>query len=266
MKRRDFFRSLKILTLLSLLPLTLTARKLLPLEYTPSSKRKRVDERWMHMYKSFDYYDYDFIDDMGFGMLRVIDDFELDHLTGTPVHPHKDMEILTILLEGSIFHQDSLGHSGVLHAGDYQLMSAGKGLKHAETNPSQFTKTRGLQIWMSSTNEKGEPRYQQRLKHEIDLDNRLALIASGHNSQAMHLAQDGEVYRGRFSKNSTLKHTLHNPQNGIYCFVITGEVRLLGHKLRAGDGLGISSHTKLRLEITKGSDFILIELPKEGAF
>ncbi len=266
MRRRDFFYKIKLLGLFSLIPSLLSARKLAPLEYTPSSKRHRVDKRWMHMYKSFDYYDYDFIDDMGFGLLRVIDDFELDHLTGTPIHPHKDMEIMTILLEGMMFHQDSLGHLGVLHAGDYQLMSAGKGLKHAETNPSQFSKTRGLQIWMSSKNRSGEPRYQQRVKNEIDLDNKLALIASGHLDTAMHLGQDGQVHRGQFSKDATLHHSLHNPNNGIYCFMIHGEVELLNHTLKAGDGLGISSHNKLTLDIKKGSDFILIELPKEGAF
>jgi redox-sensitive bicupin YhaK (pirin superfamily) len=266
MKRRNFLTLLNLLAIVPLFSAISQARQLKPFEYIAASKRKRVDKRWMHMYKSFDYYDYDFIDDMGFGLLRVIDDFELDHLTGTPIHPHKDMEIMTILLEGSLFHQDSLGHSGVLHSGDYQLMSAGSGLKHAETNPSRFTKTRGLQIWISSDNKDGSPRYQQREKNEVDLKNKLALIASSHDKQAMHLAVDGELHRGAFSQDTRLTHKLHNPHNSLYCFMIKGELSVFDRTLKAGDGLGIATHSEVTLDVKKNSDFILIETPKKGAF
>lgn len=252
--------------MLTLLPLFLNARILKPFEFTASKARKRMDKRWMHMDKSFDYYDYDFIDDMGFGVLRVLDDFELDYLSGTPVHPHKDMEILTILLKGQIFHQDSLGHSGLLQAGDYQLMSAGSGLKHAETNPSQFEKTQGLQIWISSNNKTGKPHYQQRAKSEVDLENKLSIIATPNRKESMHINQDAQILRGQFSTDKSLRYELMNPNNGIYCFVISGKIKVFDKLLNQGDGLGISHKKVIDLELYKGSDLLLIEIPKQGAF
>ena len=264
MKRRHFF--VQLLAFSTALTSLLNARILKPFEFTASNQRKRVDKRWMHMNKSFDYYDYDFIDDMGFGMLRVIDEFTLDHLTGTPVHPHKKMEILTILLEGQIFHQDNFGNSGMLHAGDYQLMSAGSGLKHAETNPSQFDKVRGLQIWMSSKNRTGKPNYQQKNRDEIDLTNKLTVIASNQNDKAMHLDQDGQVLRGQFNKEQTLNYSRSYKGNGLYCFIIKGEVKLFKRVLKTGDGLGISKEEKISLEIKANSDFLLFDLPQQGEF
>ena len=264
MKRRNFF--VTMLSFITLLPLYLNSRNLNPLEFTAANKRKRVDKRWMHMNKSFDYFDYDFIDDMGFGLLRVLDDFELDHLSGTPVHPHKDMEILTILLKGQIFHQDSLGNSGLLKAGDYQLMSAGKGLKHAETNPSQFEKAQGLQIWISSKNEQGTSYYQQRGGKSINLNNRFTIIASHTKNKGMYLEQEAQILRGQFDSNKSLNYKLKYPENGLYVFLIEGEITVLGKVLKNGDGLGISTKKEITLMTQKRSDILLIEVPKQGAF
>ena len=265
MKRRHFLQKLSLTTLFAFIT-SVSARVLEPFELTIAKGRKRVDKRWMHMDKSFDYFDYDFADDMGFGLLRVLDDFELDFLSGTPVHPHKNIEILTILLEGQIFHQDSLGHAGLLREGDYQMMSAGKGLKHAETNPSQFNKTKGLQIWISSLNETGESMYQQKDKDEVDLYNRMAIIASNQISEGMLTQQDAQVLRGQFDEKKSLQYKLINPKNVAYCFVIEGSVKIFDKLLYKRDGLGVSQKEIIEFEVYKDSDFLLIEIPKEGTF
>ncbi len=264
MKRRSFIFNFFILS--SIVSSSLMARVIKPFELTRANKRKRIDKRWMHMNKSFDYFDYDFIDDMGFGFLRVLDDFEVDHLSGTPVHPHKDMEILTILLEGQIFHQDSMGNSGLLKAGGYQLMSAGKGLEHAETNPSQFDKARGLQIWISSQNDTGVPRYQQRNKEQVNLKNHLEIIASPASNQSMKLEQNAYIYRGKFDKDSHITYDLKGTKHGVYCFIIQGELSVYKQKLEKGDGLGIATQKSIPLDIKKNSDILLIEVPLQGAF
>jgi quercetin 2,3-dioxygenase len=264
MKRRHFISA--ITASFALLPNLLFSRDIKTFEFKLSKDRKRIDQDWMHMYQSFNYFDYDFIDDMGFGHLRVIDDFEVGHLIGTPVHPHKDMEILSILLEGQIFHQDTLGNSGLLKAGDYQLMSAGSGLKHAETNPSQFDKARGLQIWISSNNKTGKPSYQQINREEVHLHDSFVPIASSHLKNCMHFQANAQLLRGKFDKAGEHTYTLHDKNNGLYCFMIDGEVKVFDRTLHKGDGLGISTKESVAFHVTSNSDLIIIEVPLQGTF
>ncbi len=261
MKRRNFFLSAGVLLL------TLPSLLFSKTELLRSSKRTTVKKRWMDMKQSFNYFDYDSANEMGFGVLRVIDDFKLTHLSGTPKHAHKNIEILSILLEGQVFHQDSLGNSGLLKAGDMQLMSAGSGLKHAETNPSQFEEVKGLQIWISTNQRESTPRYQQRSFSLQDFQDKLTPIFSPNtNTKSMQIRQDSYLQRAISSKKISYEPQLNNPKNGFYIFVITGEIVVGENILKSRDGLGISEIKTLKIEAKEGSDFLLFEIPMEGKF
>jgi len=261
MKRRNFLSTVGFF--LAALPALLNAK----LEIIRSEKRHVVKKGWMDLRESFNYLDYDSADEMGFGILRKIDDFTMDHLTGTPIHPHKNMEILTILLEGELFHEDSLGNSGLIKAGEMQLISAGSGLKHAETNPSRFTKAKGFQIWLSCSIRDTAPAYQIKLFDEKYFTNTLSIIFSpDQNPQCMRIQQNAYLYRGQSTKPMSYTSPISHRENGFYLHVISGEVRCDNQSLKQGDGIGVSEVSKLTICAEAHSDFLLFDIPMEGKF
>jgi len=261
MKRRTFLSSLALIGMA--LPSALLAKT----ELLRSDSRTIIKKGWMDMKQSFNYFDYDYADVMGFGVLRVIDDFTIHHLTGTPKHPHRNMEILTIILEGQVFHQDSMGNSGLLKKGDMQLMSAGKGLKHAETNPSQFDTLKGLQIWISPKERDTKPMYQEKNFEDIYFTNQLGLIFSQKPTQGeMSIKLDARLYRTKSTKEMVYNSTSSSKKHGFYIFMIEGFIHVNNTTLRKGDGLGISEISNIILHANKGSDFLLFEIPMEGDF
>ncbi|KIM11967.1 MAG: hypothetical protein KU37_03735 [Sulfuricurvum sp. PC08-66] len=255
------------LTLFALAFTTLWGNTQLPKLLTRHDARKRIDEGWMHMHQSFHYYDYDWVEDMGYGTLRVIDDFEMLSMTGTPKHPHKNMEILSILLEGEIFHEDTMGNSGLLRAGEVQLMRAGRGIEHAETNPSRFHSAKGLQIWISPSQRDGAPSYASMALLPTLYANRLyTFVAPVASDGVMVIGQDAYVSRGAFDATRTLRYTRHSSGNGFYIFVIAGHIGVAGEVLDARDAVGLSGQESLSIEAHEGSDFLLLEIPMEGRF
>jgi quercetin 2,3-dioxygenase len=264
--RRALLKNISLLGLFTFIPTLLSARTLDDLEFTAANKRKTLIKKKFSIKKSFDYFDYDFIDDMGFGMLRVIDDFEMGFLAGTPVHPHKKIEILTIVLEGELYHQDNFGNSGLIKAGDYQIMSAGSGLKHAEINPSQMFKSKGLQIWISSTNKIGKAHYDTKKGSQFNLHNQFTPIVNRSGDNALKIEQNARILRGQFDTKQTLLHKIESSENGIYIFIIEGSVQFKDRVLTKGDGLGIAKLSQIELTIEANSDVLLFEVPKEGEF
>ncbi len=254
MKKRNFLKLLFLLPLTALLSNTRT-----PFELKKSKTRHHIKERWMNIKQSFHYFDYDDPEDLGYGELHILDDFIIGKMDGTPIHPHKDMEILTVLLEGRIFHQDSLGHSGLLQAGQIQLMSAGSGLKHAETNPSRYDRARGLQIWITPSVKGVKPLYQQ--KSLALRPNSLELLVSPDGTdQSLKIHQKAWIYQGIFTHNRKLKVDLQGSGTAFYIFMISGEILTEKTLLKAGDGLGIRVKEALLIDIQKQARFILFEI------
>ena len=256
-----------LLKLLLLLPLSLFATTKTPYLLKRSKQRHRIKKGWMDMHQSFHYFDYDDREEMGYGVLRVIDDFTVASMDGTPIHPHKNMEILTIMLEGRVFHQDSLGNSGLLKAGEIQIMSAGSGLKHAETNPSRYDKMLGLQIWISPKIPDTRPYYQQRKISPSLLRNRLyPLISSTGEAASLVINQDAFIYRGQFDQEQELLVNSRFKGNGFYIFVIDGTVKVGETVLEKRDALGLNNQKALALHCFKKSDILLFDIPMDGPF
>ncbi|MDH5465038.1 MAG: pirin family protein [Thiovulaceae bacterium] len=257
----------QLLKLLLLLPLSLIATTKTPFDLKRSHQRHRIKKHWMDMWQSFHYFDYDDREEMGYGVLRVLDDATIGTMDGTPIHPHKNMEILTIMLEGEIYHQDNLGNKGLLKAGEIQLMSAGSGLKHAETNPSRFDKAKALQIWISPKIPDCIPYYQHRHVPENLMHNRLYPIVSQTAEQASFaINQDALIYRGIFTKEKKIILKNRFQGNGFYIFVIKGELRINKTTLKARDALGLNNGKTLELICSNASDVLVFDIPMEGAF
>ena len=252
-------------TFLKLLPFTLLSsawgKTTSKFELKRAHERHYINERWMNLHQSFHYFDYDNPEDMGYGVLRILDDAVMDHLIGTPVHPHKNMEILTIILEGRIFHQDTMGHAGIMQEGDIQLMSAGSGLKHAETNPSQFDKGKALQIWIEPKLKDTPPSYQQKTLDAECMLNRFELLVSPTGEdKSLSIKQDAKIYRGQFSKKQNLTIDLTMKNTGFYIFVIEGSATVGKTTLKTRDGLGINENRLLSLDVAEDSDVLVFEV------
>lgn len=190
-----------------------------------------------------------------------------DYLTGTPIHPHKNMEILTILLEGELFHEDTLGNKGLIKAGEMQLMSAGSGLKHAETNPSRFTKAKGFQIWLSCLTRDTVPAYQLKRFDNNYFTNTLSVIFSpNQNPQSMRIQQNAYLYRAQSSKPMSYRCPISKPENGFYLHVNSGCITCNDNALVQGDGIGISDIDNISISAEENSDFLLFDIPMNGEF
>ena len=238
-----------------------------PFLLTKANEREYIKERWMDLYQSFHYYNYDSVEDMGYGILRIIDDATIHKMTGTPKHPHKNMEILTVVFDGVIFHEDSLGNSGVMRGGDIQLMSAGEGIEHAETNPSRFSDVHGLQIWLSPKERNTKPSYQSKTLKMSEYTNRLlSIVSPNKEGESLQIKQDAYIYRGYFDRVQTVEYQKKFEQNGLYIFVIDGEVRVDKTPLKKRDGLGIKVGKGVNLELSKYSEILLFDIPMEGNF
>lgn len=260
MKRRNALATVGVL--LSALPSFLSAK----LELIRSEERNVLQGGWKDIRESFDYSDYDVVDEMGFGLLRKIDEFTMDHLVGTPIHSHKNMEILTILLEGELFHEDTLGHKGLINAGEIQLMSAGSGLKHAETNPSRFSKAKGFQIWLSPTSKDTPPHYQlKRFEANYFTDTLSVIFSSVPEMNGMKVRLNAVLYRAKSTREMSYECPLHTAKNGFYLHIVSGEVKCNEQILRSGDGLGISDVDAVLIHAGAESDFLLFDVPMEGS-
>jgi redox-sensitive bicupin YhaK (pirin superfamily) len=261
MKRRNFFSTF------GLFFVSLPTLMYASLEIIRSQERHVIKKGWMDIRESFDYLNYDSTDEMGFGVLRKIDEFTMDYLTGTPIHPHKNMEILTILLEGKLFHEDTLGYCEMIKGGNIQLMSAGSGLKHAETNPSKFTKAKGFQIWLSCSNRDTVPTYQLRDYDEKYFTDTLSLVFSPDGRyESIRIQQDAYLYRVKSSKVLNYTCLISNQKNGFYFHVISGSLTYDNHHLMQGDGIGISDVEDISFSMEVNSDILLFDIPMRGDF
>jgi quercetin 2,3-dioxygenase len=226
----------------------------------PSQERGQADHGWLKSYFSFSFADYYDPAHMGFRSLRVINEDYIDAGQGFGTHPHKDMEILTYVLEGALAHKDSMGTQSVIKAGDVQKMSAGTGIQHSEFNPSKTEKTHLLQIWIVPDKKGITPNYEQYALPMPDEQHPLQLIASSKGGdQVIRFYQDVELYRGILKKDASCTFELR-PQRGAWIQMIKGQIDLNGTALKTGDAAAVEHETALRLAAGKDSEFLLFDL------
>ena len=222
-----------------------------------SRERGRNKLSWLdtHFTFSFDqYYDPEHVQ---FRSLRVLNEDVVAPAGGFPMHPHRDMEILTWILEGAIEHRDNTGGSGVIRPGELQHMSAGTGVVHSEFNPSRKDPAHLLQIWILPERKGLKPAYEQLSFADSDLRNQFSLVAGPKAPVTVH--QDANLYIARIDKGVELKQSL---QTGRYAWVqiARGAVKLNGMELQAGDGAAVSKETQIRVVAEQPSEVLLFDL------
>jgi redox-sensitive bicupin YhaK (pirin superfamily) len=230
------------------------------IQMRPSHERGRANHGWLDSYFSFSFADYYDPAHMGFRSLRVINEDYVEAGQGFGAHPHKDMEILTYVLEGAVAHKDSMGNASVIKAGEVQKMSAGSGIEHSEFNPSKTDKLHLLQIWIIPATKGIEPNYEQYALPKPDEKNPLQLIASPQGGvNVIKYYQDAELYRGLLKKGASTKYVIRRGR-GLWLQMIKGQLEAAGHVLKAGDAVAVENENELLLTSQQDAEFLLFDL------
>ncbi|PKP07252.1 MAG: hypothetical protein CVU10_06825 [Bacteroidetes bacterium HGW-Bacteroidetes-5] len=232
--------------------------------YIKSDSRGGADHGWLKAKHSFSFANYYDPERVHFGALRVLNDDIVAPSEGFGKHPHDNMEIITIPFKGELRHEDSMGNNSVITAGEIQVMSAGTGVFHSEMNNSTQSDVQLLQIWIFP-NEKGvTPRYDQKRLNPESVKNQLLNVIQPkgeNNPGAIWIQQKSWFYLGEFDTDSVENYRSKSIDNGIYIFVIEGEVKVQNYLLSKRDALAVVNADELRMEITKGTKILVMEVP-----
>ena len=225
-----------------------------------SNERGGGDHGWLKTHHTFSFNDYWDEKWMGFRSLRVINEDWVAPNSGFPTHPHRDMEIITYVLSGQLEHKDSLGTGSVILPGDGQRMSAGRGIRHSEYNPSATEKVHLLQIWIMPDKQGHEPGYEQKSFPESEKRGQLRLIASRDGANgSVKINQDASLFVSLLSPGDEVKHAL-GAKRHAWVQVAKGEVELNGENLLQGDGTAVSDEKALTIKGTKDAEVLLFDL------
>lgn len=227
-----------------------------------ASTRGHADHGWLNTHHTFSFANYYNPDRMHFGVLRVLNDDVVEAGKGFPTHPHDNMEIISIPLEGDLEHKDSMGNVAVIKNGDVQVMSAGTGITHSEYNRNGNKLVKFLQIWVFPNKNKVTPRYDQVTLKATELRNRLQQILSPDpNDEGVWIHQDAWFHLGKFDQGISTVYKLKKTGNGIYAFVIKGKVTIDGNTLNDRDGLGTWDVSSISIKADSLTDLLLMEVP-----
>jgi len=226
-----------------------------------SNKRGHSLYEWLDSYHSFSFGNYYNPEKMGFGALRVLNDDIIAPETGFDTHPHKNMEIVTIPLKGELKHGDSKMNERIITPGDIQVMSAGTGIYHSESNPHSSVNAEILQIWILPHTRNTEPNYNDYNIRELLKPNELTTLVAPDGSAPGTLLQQAWFSMGTFDAGQDFSYSLHNKQNGIYVFVIEGEVQIENTTLNRRDAMGIYDVDQVKITSKKKSHLLVIEVP-----
>lgn len=225
-----------------------------------ANDRGHFDHGWLDTYHTFSFGDYYDPEHHRFRTLRVMNEDRVAPGQGFGMHPHRDMEILTYVLSGSLEHQDSMGNGEVIHAGEMQRMSAGSGLMHSEFNPSGGEPTHLYQVWLLPSEKGIEPSYEQRVFDARERQDRLQLVAGPEGEPgAMAIHQDARVYLADLTADGGLTHRVPAGRHA-WLQVLRGEADANGAPLSAGDGLAVSDESTLTLASAAGAEVMLFDL------
>jgi redox-sensitive bicupin YhaK (pirin superfamily) len=225
-----------------------------------SQERGHANHGWLNTYFTFSFADYYDPKHVQFRTLRVLNDDRIAAGAGFPEHPHRDMEIITYVLEGGLAHRDSMGNGSVIRPGDVQYMSAGTGVTHSEFNASKSEPAHLLQIWMLPEKKGLKPVYGQKNFAESEKRGKLRLVASPDGRDgSVTIRQDNELYATVLGKGESARHEL-KPDRHAYVQVARGSVELNGKELQEGDGAAISEEKAIELTGVKDAEVLLFDL------
>ena len=229
--------------------------------------RGQAEHGWLHTRFSFSFADWYDPSRMGFGVLRVINDDVIDPDSGFDLHPHNNMEIITIVMEGVITHGDSMGNTAEVVAGDVQVMSAGTGVVHSEHNNSLTETLKLFQIWILPNKRNVIPRYDQKsFGTDCQINTLQLLVSPDGRDNSLMIHQDAFVLRGQLSATKTQTYTLKNSsQNGVYLFVIEGTIAIDTHTLNTRDAIAIEdAAAEISFVAHSDATYLLFEVPLEN--
>jgi len=229
-----------------------------------ANSRGEAEHGWLHSFHTFSFADYHNSERMQFGKLRVLNDDVVQPGRGFGTHPHDNMEIVSIPLSGTLKHEDSMGTTHVISAGEVQVMSAGTGITHSEFNASDDEEVNFLQIWVLPKTQGIEPRYEQRVFDSADRENRFqTLISPNGTDGSLTINQDAWFSMATVEQGESVNYSPNNVGNGIYLFVIDGEVEIAGERLGKRDAVGIQSKANVGTSAMQKAQILCIEVPMD---
>lgn len=229
-----------------------------------ANTRGSADHGWLKSFHTFSFAGYFNQDRVHFGALRVLNDDTVDGGRGFGDHPHDNMEIVSIPLEGELQHKDSMGNVAVIKAGEIQVMSAGTGIYHAEYNKDPNQPVKFLQIWIFPNKRDVTPRYDQIQLHIDEKRNVLNQVLSPNPAdEGVWIHQDAWFHLGKFDQGNKTVYSLKKEGNGIYFFVLKGDLKVNEQELNTRDGYGIWDSKEAVLEATSDTEFLIMEVPME---
>ncbi|MFN4913873.1 MAG: pirin family protein [Sphingomonadales bacterium] len=225
--------------------------------------RGHANHGWLDSYHTFSFAGYFHPERIHFGALRVLNDDTVAAGMGFGTHPHQNMEIISIPLEGDLEHRDSMGNVAVIRHGDIQVMSAGSGISHSEYNRNRDKQTRFLQIWVFPNKQNVQPRYDQiSLKPEDRLNRLQQILSPLPDDEGVWIHQDAWFHMGRFEEDATVTYNLKKEGNGVYVFVLEGRFEIADQLLERRDGMGISESDNFTIKaLSANAEILLMEVP-----
>ena len=230
--------------------------------FHPASSRGAANHGWLQAKHSFSFANYYNSERVQFGALRVLNDDIIAPGMGFGTHPHDNMEIITIPLDGALEHKDSMDNIGVIETDEIQVMSAGSGVYHSEYNKNKDQSVSLLQIWVLPNKKNVTPRYDQKnIKDLKEANSFYPIVTPNQNSPGMWIHQDAWFHLGEFDKETRINYNINKKGNGVYVFLIEGSVQIDGESLEKRDALGIWDTEKFELLANQNSRVLLIEVP-----
>lgn len=227
-----------------------------------ANTRGYFDYGWLKTYHTFSFSNYYDPERVNFGMLRVLNDDTIEAGEGFGTHPHNDMEIVTIPLEGAVAHKDSTGGEGVIYPDEIQVMSAGTGIHHSEYNHLNDGTTKLLQLWIFPDKKGHTPRYNQKFFDSDERKNKLQFIVTPEKKgDNLWLNQDAYLALSDLEKSKSLNYKIHTKGNGVYLFLIDGNISVGDDKLFKRDGIGLWETEEISINASEDSRLLFIEVP-----
>lgn len=224
--------------------------------------RGNANHGWLNAYHSFSFASWYNPERIQFGALRVLNDDTIAGGMGFGTHPHDNMEIITIPLEGDLAHKDSMGNAATIKTGDVQVMSAGTGIQHSEFNPNADQRTKLFQIWLFPKKRNVEPRYQQiTLDKSLEKNDFSQILSPNADDAGVWIHQDAWFYLSDFDTDFSKTLDLKKEGNGFYIMNIEGEIEVNGTKLETRDALGIWNTAQIEIKANSDAKFLIMEVP-----
>jgi redox-sensitive bicupin YhaK (pirin superfamily) len=224
--------------------------------------RGHASHGWLNSMHTFSFANYHNPNRMHFGALRVLNDDTVEAGMGFGTHPHDNMEIISIPLEGDLEHKDSMGNVSVIRHGDIQVMSAGTGIFHSEYNKNRDQRVKFLQIWVFPNKKNVTPRYDQITLNPDDRHNKLQQILSPDaNDKGVWIHQNAWFHLGKFDKGVSAEYKIKAAGNGVYAFILSGDITIDSQSLSTRDGYGIWNVDQLTVSADTEAEFLLMEVP-----